>query len=1347
VAFAGVTAGVLQAAKDFRDFRQQVAAVDTIADSSKEKVEQLATGVRELAKAMGVDAVKSTRALYEILSSGIPADNSLFVLGEATKAAIAGLTDVDTAARVGVAVLNGYGLQVSQLSHVYDVLFQTVKDGIVTFEELAKNIGQVIPAARAAHVPIEELGAAFVVLTRQGIDAPEAATAINRAIVDLAAPAPEARENLRGLGIEVKGLFGTIEQLASKQLTFQQLQQLVPDVRATRAVLALANNFKLLSEQIRITNSEAGQTQAAYLKMADTPQQKLERFNSAINDLRISIGEFVTNSSAGFVKGLADMVNAFNALDPKTRNAAIQFTAIAAGATAFIAVARLLVIPLNLLAGALASVGAAGTTAAEGLTGIAVAATGVRLAIAGFLGFKLGEQLYDNFAPVRRIGDLLGIVAGTIDNLVRNGFVRLIAAFTGNKAAADAATAAYQRNRDILQNQFNETVSGSTERLRSLNAEHDRLVAQLAKVSAAAADAANKVDASISRIAANINAEVTAADTFVARFEAQLQSLTASLQQSLGQIQAASASQLSDVAAKTKAALAQAEILATQRKNETADILAQIEIQRTAAGERLAILQKFAKDSISAFNSEAASRLEIATRTGENLKKVEIDISIARVAALQKVVDAFRGHVDELVSMQKGHLQKVKELDEQRVTINNDIESKIRAARRESLSVYEQYADRVREIDTLLSKARLALLAGDTKHAEEFANKAIGLTDQIGKAVTAGERTVVSSFEASTTAVRKLEEAQDILNKTIDKRKAAEQAGAEATKAAAEAAKQQLADLTTQLEKAQGLAEKGISAKIDIDVSAVTETIKKLDDEIEKRDRLLKIQADVTLAAVTIKNLKDDLEKGVTLNVKANTDTIDAALVRIKEAKPELKIDVDKALEGVQSVIKEAAKIDEIRHQIQTNVDDVRKAIDSLNGRNTESTHTIHVVVDNPTPLPVGPPAPVPGQSSGGLVTGFAGGGPVAAWRLERRVGGEPVQRFARGGRVFRVPSWRKVPGVGERDTVPAALQVGSFVVRKSAARFYGDGLLGRVARFAFGGGVNGRDGAAGAPAQLAFGGGVGPNALKFLLPSVGSDLAKAFQLVPSGAADQNVKYAAQVIAYAREVLSLFSGSGQGQALIRSTGPDIVSRIKYVEEHPKDKDASDQLLKAAAALGANVHLIDLVGRTTSFGAPEAQPFSFEEFLSKYGLPKLFARGGAAPARTGAPPASSDTVPAMLTPGEWVMRPRAVRHFGSHLMHAINEMRIPRAALAAFLTTGFAQPAVAHYATGGPVGVSLSAAETSSSLTPERAARNAAGITAPAPVVFNIYTQKLDEKSFRRDVVPLMDKLQRRRGRD
>lgn len=75
-------------------------------------------------------------------------------------------------------------------------------------------------------------------------------------------------------------------------------------------------------------------------------------------------------------------------------------------------------------------------------------------------------------------------------------------------------------------------------------------------------------------------------------------------------------------------------------------------------------------------------------------------------------------------------------------------------------------------------------------------------------------------------------------------------------------------------------------------------------------------------------------------------------------------------------------------------------------------------------------------------VPGFAGGGRVI----------DAVNRFTGG--AFRSPTWTKVPGVGNADIVPAALQTGSFVLRKSASTFYGDGALSKMARGYADGGV-----------------------------------------------------------------------------------------------------------------------------------------------------------------------------------------------------------------------------------------------------------------------------------------------------
>jgi len=80
-------------------------------------------------------------------------------------------------------------------------------------------------------------------------------------------------------------------------------------------------------------------------------------------------------------------------------------------------------------------------------------------------------------------------------------------------------------------------------------------------------------------------------------------------------------------------------------------------------------------------------------------------------------------------------------------------------------------------------------------------------------------------------------------------------------------------------------------------------------------------------------------------------------------------------------------------------------------------------------------------------------------------------------------------------------------------------------------------------------------------------------------------------------------------------------------------------------------------------------------------PNYLATGGTAVAPKGYGPQGTDTVPAWLTPGEWVHRKEAVDYYGLPFMNAINNMQIPR-----YLATG--GPAVPQRSTGGAGGIQL-----------------------------------------------------------
>jgi hypothetical protein len=115
--------------------------------------------------------------------------------------------------------------------------------------------------------------------------------------------------------------------------------------------------------------------------------------------------------------------------------------------------------------------------------------------------------------------------------------------------------------------------------------------------------------------------------------------------------------------------------------------------------------------------------------------------------------------------------------------------------------------------------------------------------------------------------------------------------------------------------------------------------------------------------------------------------------------------------------------------------------------------------------------------------------------------------------------------------------------------------------------------------------------------------------------------------------------------------------------------------------------------------------------------------------------STDTVPAMLTPGEFVVNKPAVDRIGAPLLWAINEMKLPKADLSYLLQA----PRVARFATGGPVGVTAGATVMPTSSPVGTAAATTININASAEDLFSA-------ANIRRYFIPVWDDIQRRSRR-
>ena len=253
VALAALVAGMVAAVRHAAAFRAQMAQVSVMLGENQKMLAGMTEGVIKMSAEFGESKEALSKGLYDILSAGIDAGGAMDVLRVAMKAAVGGATDVATSVDALTTILNAYGLQADQATHVSDVLFQVVKDGKITYAELAENVGKLAPTARAAGVSLENMGALIAALVK--VEKPERAMTALRAAMFKAAEGGET-------------LFQLVERFKGKGL--EEIVGAGVTKRAAAGVAILAQNFDVLQEEIRKFSDVTGAAEEAFKRVEDT---------------------------------------------------------------------------------------------------------------------------------------------------------------------------------------------------------------------------------------------------------------------------------------------------------------------------------------------------------------------------------------------------------------------------------------------------------------------------------------------------------------------------------------------------------------------------------------------------------------------------------------------------------------------------------------------------------------------------------------------------------------------------------------------------------------------------------------------------------------------------------------------------------------------------------------------------------------------------------------------------------------------------------------------------------------------------------------------------------------------
>jgi len=326
-----VTAALTYAVAKAAAFETAMLNVNSIAKVSPAAFEKLKDAVLDLSTRLPQSAETLAKGLYDISSSGFAGAEGIKVLEAAAKAASAGLAQTSESAAGITAVLNAYSYSADEAQRVSDILFKVVDRGVITFPQLASEIGKVTALSAPLGVSLEDVAAALAVLTKNGIDAENATTQLNAIMQSVLSPTAKATKLAKKLGIDftatglkTKGLNGFMADLIKKTGgSTEAIAELLGDARAIRGAFVLAKNSgKQFNDELALMANAGGATDSALSYQEQGLNYQLQIFQNKVDAIAVGIGEALIpaindllgaaeNMGAGIGRVVEESVNPF----------------------------------------------------------------------------------------------------------------------------------------------------------------------------------------------------------------------------------------------------------------------------------------------------------------------------------------------------------------------------------------------------------------------------------------------------------------------------------------------------------------------------------------------------------------------------------------------------------------------------------------------------------------------------------------------------------------------------------------------------------------------------------------------------------------------------------------------------------------------------------------------------------------------------------------------------------------------------------------------------------------------------------------------------------------------------
>lgn len=263
-------------------------------------------GLIEMSNRTGVAFTDLAESMYSALSAGVPQDNVLEFVENTVNLSKGGFTQTATAIDIVTTALNAYQMEMSEATHVQDVLITTQNLGKTTVDELASNMGKLIPTANGVNVAFDQLGAMYATVTANGVATAETTTYLNAMINELGASGSTAEKTMQAatagtdmagkkiseisaMGYDVTDVLKLMDEYA--QSTGKSLSDMFSSSEGAKAANILLSNAESFKSNITAMIDSTGAAATAAETMMDTTAEKTQVAKNQIDNLTSAIAE------------------------------------------------------------------------------------------------------------------------------------------------------------------------------------------------------------------------------------------------------------------------------------------------------------------------------------------------------------------------------------------------------------------------------------------------------------------------------------------------------------------------------------------------------------------------------------------------------------------------------------------------------------------------------------------------------------------------------------------------------------------------------------------------------------------------------------------------------------------------------------------------------------------------------------------------------------------------------------------------------------------------------------------------------------------------------------------------